>query len=413
MPKLRVLLLLHGLTLNGAPKVILDAMEELRDELEIFTISLEGGPREERCRQLGPLLLPQQQQAPPPPSPSPPPPPPPSPIEALRHRARAELGRLLPRFERPAPPPPPSAPVEPQVSPAERALADFRPDLIYVNTVASLPIPGMIKLPPAPVLLHVHELRSYQDRFLASHRDAFLGWPARYIAVSEAVRRELVDHCGVDAAKVRIVHAFINERDPFPAPESLPAPQDGAPLLVGGSGYPVWIKGSSLWVQMAAELAEILGRDRVRFRWVGIGTQDELSWQFREMARKVGVSDLVEFIEMTTEPLRYFADLDVFALSSWEDPCPLVVLENMMLQKPVVCFGGSGGSPEEVGEAGVVVPRFSPRAMAEAIAALAADPARRQALGRSARQRVLSRFTARVQAPKLLQEMQALVRAAR
>ena len=53
---------------------------------------------------------------------------------------------------------------------------------------------------------------------------------------------------------------------------------------------------------------------------------------------------MVEFIPPTPKPMEHFAGFDIFAMTSWEDPCPLVVLENMGLAKPVVCFAGGAGS---------------------------------------------------------------------
>ena len=106
----------------------------------------------------------------------------------------------------------------------------------------------------------------------------------------------------------------------------------------------------------------------------------------------MGLDDMVEFIPPTPKPMEHFAGFDIFAMTSWEDPCPLVVLENMGLAKPVVCFAGGGGAPEVVGDTGVIVPEFDPLAMARAIADLAADPPELARLGALARQRVLSQL---------------------
>jgi glycosyltransferase involved in cell wall biosynthesis len=106
--------------------------------------------------------------------------------------------------------------------------------------------------------------------------------------------------------------------------------------------------------------------------------------------------------------LKEDAAFDVFTMPSWSDPCPLVVLENMLMENPVVCFSGSGGPPDEVGPDGVVVSGFCPRAMAKEVAALVADPARSRSLGQAGRKRVLERFTTRTQAPKVLAHIERL-----
>ena len=164
---------------------------------------------------------------------------------------------------------------------------------------------------------------------------------------------------------------------------------------------PQWRKGIELWLHTAVELRDLLPDRKFQFMWVGVDDSTQ-SFTFQEMARKLGLSSVVHFVPTTKDPSEYFRRFDVFCMTSWEDPCPLVVLENMMLKKPVLCFAEGGGAPEEVGDTGVVVPHFSPRLMAEAIRDLAHAPDRVSALGRSAQERVRSQFSAAVLAPQLL-----------
>jgi hypothetical protein len=42
-------------------------------------------------------------------------------------------------------------------------------------------------------------------------------------------------------------------------------------------------------------------------------------------------------------PFGQLARFDIFAMTSWERPCPLVALENMGLGTPVVCFAAGAG----------------------------------------------------------------------
>jgi glycosyltransferase involved in cell wall biosynthesis len=378
MSKIKVLLLLHDLSPTGAPKLAVSAFERFGDQVELRTISYHGGLLRDRVRQLGPVQTLVSYQWPGGM---------PTPRALLLFLAHRSLSVGKARVW-------------------SQGVRRWKPDVVYVNSVAGLLAAKRLRLPPVPVLLHVHELDSFLYPFSRDAPALLRGLPDRYVAVSQAVADALTGRYGVDAGKVSVVPAFVEE---FPVPAPVPSPAGDTRLVVGGAGVVSWVKGVPLWLLMAAEVKKRLGADRVRFVWVGM-VEDEEGWRFREMARKLHLTDDIEWVPFTAHPLDYYAAFDIFALTSWEDSCPLVVLENMLLQKPVVCFAGSGGAREEVGDAGFVVSEFSPTAMAEVVVALAADPARRAALGEAARQRVRENFTASKQAPHLWREIEALAR---
>jgi glycosyltransferase involved in cell wall biosynthesis len=247
-----------------------------------------------------------------------------------------------------------------------------------------------------------------QSEELLAHR------PARYLAASDGVLRALVEECGIDPGRIAVIHEFIPEqRINDVIGLRAEAPRDDT-LVVGGAGYPDWRKGITFWLLMAAELRRSLGRT-VRFVWVGAPEwPDPRSFEgikFRRMVQLMGLDDVVEIIPSTPRPLEHFARFDIFAMTSWEDPCPLVVLENMGIGTPVVCFAGGGGAPEVLGDTGVIIPDFNPQSMARAIAELAANPAEMARLGALARRRMLTNYTDRVQVPKIRREVMALGRA--
>ena len=371
MRKIKVLLLLHDLSPTGAPKLAVSAFERFGDQVELRTITYHSGPLRDRVRALGPVQTLVSFQWPggiPTPR---------ALLLFLGHRALS-VGKARAWSQ---------------------AVRRWKPDVVYVNSVAGLLAAKRLSLPPAPVLLHVHELDSFLHPMARDAPELLLNLPDRYVAVSQAVADALTGRYGVDAGKVTVVPAFVEE---FPLPD--PAPRRDARLVVGGAGVLSWVKGVPLWLLMAAEVKKRLGAGRVRFVWVGM-VEDEEGWRFREMARKLHLTDDIELVPFTSRPLDHYAGLDVFALTSWEETASLAALENMLLQKAVVCFAGAGGPLEFVGAAGVIIPEFSPPDMAAAIIALAEDPARRAALGASARRRVLEHFTAERQAPRLLEEI--------
>jgi glycosyltransferase involved in cell wall biosynthesis len=65
-------------------------------------------------------------------------------------------------------------------------------------------------------------------------------------------------------------------------------------------------------------------------------------------------------VEAVSNPLDYLSVFDIFALTSREDPYPLVVLEAALLQKPMVCFEKAGGAQDLIEtDAGLIVPYLS------------------------------------------------------
>ena len=365
------------MSLTGAPKLILDAFETLNGSYDILTVATNGGPFAGRFRQLGRVIL-----IPP------------------RISGDSKVRRGLRTIIRVA------------ISPLQLILWWWRPDVIYVNSTAALPIVTQLKLPKAPIILHVHELLTSIQIETRGCGDLLAQWPNRYIAVSQAVVCVLVDTFGVDPEKIALVHGFVPDSygdlaAAAPSTAKTTPPSAIRPLVIGGAGRPHWRKGPLLWLQMAQELIAILGPGNVRFIWVGVGDDIE-GLTFTEMRRKLGLEDQVELVPVTSEPLAHFAKFDLFAMTSWEDPFPLVVLENMILGNPVVCFAGGGGAGEAVGTTGVIVPKFSPRAMAEAIAELSKSPERLAALGQAARCRALEHFTASSQAEKIRTEIERI-----
>ncbi|MFE1844141.1 glycosyltransferase, partial [Streptomyces sp. NPDC059515] len=80
------------------------------------------------------------------------------------------------------------------------------------------------------------------------------------------------------------------------------------------------------------------------------------------------------------------------ALTSVSEGFPYTVVESMSTARPQVCTK-TGGVPEAVGDAGILVPPGDHRAVAEACVRLLRDAGLRRRLGDAARARVLERFT--------------------
>ena len=91
---------------------------------------------------------------------------------------------------------------------------------------------------------------------------------------------------------------------------------------------------------------------------------------------------------------------DVFVLPSFQEGLPVVLMEALSTQLPVVTTQIAGVAElVRDGESGAVVPAGRADKLADAIERLATDPALRAQQGRAGRERVLAEFTAATAAP--------------
>jgi glycosyltransferase involved in cell wall biosynthesis len=349
---LRIVAVVHELSLSGAPRLTLDILEGILGDRSVRVVSWAGGPLADAARRLGPTVV-------------------------LRD---ARIARALPRrlatehvIEALA-----GGSARVRARRQGLALRRWNPDLLYVSSVVSLPMVRMLRLADVPVVLHVHEVGSAMAWFERGNPGLIRSIPRRYVAVSRAVAHDLIANYHVPEEAVSVVHPYVTP--PLPAPDVATDTRDGQPLIVGGAGNPSWTKGIDLWLLAAREAVDRLGLDRLRFVWVG-SRDNEAGLQFRTMIAKLGLENVVELVPETDRPYDHFARFDILALSSWEESASMVVLEAMAMRIPVICFAPTGGPSEEVGEAGIVIPEISPHLLADAIVDLAQSPEKRLALG--------------------------------
>jgi len=101
-----------------------------------------------------------------------------------------------------------------------------------------------------------------------------------------------------------------------------------------------------------------------------------------ERTRRLGVDSRVIFTGYREDIPALIAGMDVFVLPSLNEGMGRVLVMAMALGKPIVA-SRVGGVPELLGqgEAGLLVPPADPRALADAICTLLADPVRAKTLG--------------------------------
>jgi glycosyltransferase involved in cell wall biosynthesis len=171
-------------------------------------------------------------------------------------------------------------------------------------------------------------------------------------------------------------------------------------------GHPEWRKGTDLFVQLAVHVRRLVGPAKCHLLWLGGPPNSHLEALY-DIAQ-LGLQNTCHFVPTVPNPESYYSAMDLFALTSREDPFSVAMLEAALSGLPIVCFAGAGGAPELVErDAGIVVPYLDVSAMAEACVELFVDDKRRQRLGETAHAKVQERYTLAKQGPKLLAVLEA------
>jgi glycosyltransferase involved in cell wall biosynthesis len=128
-----------------------------------------------------------------------------------------------------------------------------------------------------------------------------------------------------------------------------------------------------------------------------------------QLAADRGVADRVHLLGYRSDPDALLEEADIFALPSWIEGLPLVVLEAMVHGKPVIATA-VGGTPELVddGVTGVLVPPRDPHELAAAIRSLVEDPERARAFGAAGRERVEREFSEAAMTRRVLEVYDAV-----
>jgi starch synthase len=297
------------------------------------------------------------------------------------------------------------------------------PDIVHCHTWYSH-LAGTIARPltGAKLVLTTHSLEPHrpwkvEQLGTAYHASSWIEKTAYQnadgvVAVSRAMKDDVVSLYGVDPKRVRVIHNGID-------PEEFRPVESGATLREIGVDPDIPFV---LFVGRITRQKGILHLVRaIRHLDPGVqivlcaGAPDtpEIAAEMKELveaAKRESKARVVWLAEMVPKRqlITLYSHADVFVCPSVYEPFGIINLEAMACETPVV-GAAVGGIPEIVvpGETGVLV-SFEPegggspeprnadqysRALAKAINDLMAAPERRRAMGKAARQRVIEHFS--------------------
>ncbi len=287
-------------------------------------------------------------------------------------------------------------------------------DCIVANTIANGHLLQLLEPLKLPFALYVHELETSIQIYTRTD-DLFyeLTRVSHVFCGSEAVRQNLITHHGLTTTNTSVLNSLIRTEtlltklkavDQLSVRKQLGIPANA--IVVGGCGNVEWRKGVDLFLLVAREVLNT--QPNIHFVWVGIPDNGEETRRLRYDLDRMGIVSNVHLLPPGGNYLDYVACFDLFTLTSREDPYPLVILEAGLNRNPVLCFDGSGGSPDFVGtDTGCLIPYLNLSAMANVLGKLSDDPTERVRLGDLFYERAMAHDVTRL-VPQLLSKLDSV-----
>jgi glycosyltransferase involved in cell wall biosynthesis len=259
-----------------------------------------------------------------------------------------------------------------------RAVDAFRPDVVHSRAVAGFSVAAL--LTDAPRVHHVPDFwllcqRGYPQRngercrstcatcvpFARTRRYLLGRRPPRFIAPSEAIRREHVD-AGYDPGRWEVIRHPVTDPEPVDLPPRARTPGD--PLQLGFIGRLIPDKGFDLVLDTLEALPD------ARLVSAGHGQLADAAASHPAVEHR----GVVEGVEKE----RFFRDIDVLLVPSRVDEIAGQVIDEAAVRGVPVIASRRGGIPEYVppGCLDLLFDPDVPGALAAAIQRYHADPAR-------------------------------------
>ena len=255
-----------------------------------------------------------------------------------------------------------------------------RPDAVLaMNVLAAAAAAMALRLArrPARVVATLHQVLKtgrlrYRARHAYPHADAVVG-------VSHGVATEFGKIPGLERSRI---HTIYNPVVSARLMEGARRPADH-PWL-DGFETPLILAAGKLnerkdFPTLLTAFARLLGRRPARLIVLGEG---RLRSELRSLARKLRITEHVDFPGFEENPYAFFARADLFVLSSRSEALPTVLIEAMACGCPVVSTDCDFGPREilEGGRYGALVPVGDPAALSAAMARTLDDPVPREVL---------------------------------
>jgi glycosyltransferase involved in cell wall biosynthesis len=257
-------------------------------------------------------------------------------------------------------------------------LRRYQPDVVHLHGPTAGSIGALAASRTRACIVYTdHAVHRDRPLLLRSLRRATARIPAMSIAISDAVRRSLIEDAGAPRSRVVIVPNGV---------EAAP------PAHRTGEAIAAYV--ANMWPRKDhAGLLSALRATRVPIRLVLVGDGPERA-EIERSAEAQGLTDRVAVLGRLADPWAGVGPIRFVVHAPREEAMGLAPVEAMMRGYPVVATR-VGGIPDviEDGRTGLLVAHGDPGGLAEAMDRLATDDALCDRLGVAARAEAVARFS--------------------
>lgn len=267
-----------------------------------------------------------------------------------------------------------------------------RANLIYLNTSAARYASIPSKLSRLPIVWHIREhfedglkkkiltkyIRFVSDEIIANSKAVKKMWDRRSI-----VTRIKVIYNGVDSNLTSLSKAAN-----FPGSVQTDRP------VIGYVGQLHQVKGLDVLIEAVESIKDDFPEIRCLIVGAAPKSQAKFETSLRELVRRKKLDGQIEFLGYRDDILRILSNLDVLVLPSTSESFGRVLIEAMVMGRPVVA-SNVGGIREVVvhGETGLLVPPRNPQVLADSIRFLISNPQKAVQFGKMGRKRAEKMFS--------------------
>ncbi|MCK4325604.1 GT4 family glycosyltransferase PelF [bacterium] len=248
------------------------------------------------------------------------------------------------------------------------------------------------------IIISEHCVDIWKNRFHFFIDKILLHWTDKVICVSNGVRKFYVNRIGISEGKTVTIYNGIALGHLHTNAE-VTANKYGLcseGRIIGAIGRLIVQKGLKYLIHaMAITLKQV---PQTKLLIIGDGPE---RGNLCELAGRLGITDKVIFLGFQKDITRFLRTMEILAMPSLFEGLPVVALEAMTLEKPVIATKILGvDEVVEDGKTGVLVPPRNPDALAHAIIELLNDVEESKRMGMAGRERVEKYFNVNLMVKK-------------